>query len=65
MSLLAGMGDEHHTAGYRSEMARIEFPTEAGGRERERAVDLECKKPSVIHIFALLLFSRIVVSDSL
>ena len=35
MSLLAAMGDEHHTAGYRSEIARVEFPTEAGGRERE------------------------------
>ena len=26
--------------------------------ERERAADLGCKKPSVIHIFALLLFSH-------
>ena len=35
MSLLARMGDEHQTPGYRSKMARIELPAEAGwGRER-------------------------------
>ena len=64
MSLLARMGDEHQTPGYRSKMARIELPAEAGWG-RERTTRLEFKKPSVIHIFALLLFSHIIVSDSL